>query len=1167
MKRKFIIVFIYIIFSIFIINNSYAIEQETKEIERFDVNRGFYRISICTDQNKVFDVVEDSKKVNALVGIWGKNNNANQRFKIEKTTKGNYKIIAVSSQLTLEIDGENIKQKSNSNNNTQEWIFETAENGYCYIKSANNGLYLTANGENLKANAKDENKIQKFKLEKTADLSCGLTIPEGYYMIKSNLDESKVLDIDGTDKVNEENIHLWSKNGGSNQVFQVIYDKNNKNYKIKSVLSNKFLDIYMYSVNNGANVQTYSSENVDWQKWVINQEGSGIYTISSVWNGLYLNVTGNSTKNGTNIEVYSGNGGKSQKFSFEEINIPESTQSLASDGFYQIASVSNNNLSLDVLEASKNDKAIVGIYSNNGNANQRFKIRHEADGYYSIENVNSGLFVEVDALEVKQRKKDNNTYAQDWILQNDGNGNYYIISRSNGMYLTYNGGNNLKVLSKNGKNTQKFKLNKKASLTCKNELQDGGYYIIKSALNQNKAIDIEGASIDSEANAILWSKNSRNNQKFKITYNEKEENYTITSVRSKKALDVAWAGKENTSNIQQFTSNGGDNQKWIIEKNADNTFSIISVCNGLYVDLPYSSTKDGTNVELYSGNGGKNQKFIFELTQAVEGTKTISNGFYKIKTNLNANRVLDIGDFSKKTHTNVALWESNNGYNQRYKITYRDNGTYIIQAVHSKLVLDIGSNNSVEQDNLTYDEEQEWIIKANGNGAYNIISAHNGLYWNIENNDASLGRLLKISSQNGNANQKFSFEKVEVEEGTRTISDGTYQIVTVMNENKVLDIAESANYAGANLGLWDNSKHDNQKFKVAYQGNGYYKIFALHSGKAIAVQEAGNSRTVDVKQYDVSDSLKQDWIIKSAGNGCYNIISACNGLYLDVYGATANGGENIEVYTKNGGQNQKFKFKVPFEIRLEQGTYGSSGLQIKGDSRGSSLKYYKIGNGPNVFFGTFAVHGWEDEWSYDGQELTKIAETFKDRLISMQDESLANKWTIYLFPSVNPDGEYHGYTHNGPGRTSLYSAAPGNKGIDINRCWSVGYSRQKNDRNYNGTESFQAYEARALRDFLLSKRATNGQTVLVDLHGWLNETIGDGWIGSVYRSSFGMSKHISTYGQGYLVNWARSNLGYGGRAARSCLVELPTASGSWQVSSWGLADKYINATLQILRQM
>ena len=77
-----------------------------------------------------------------------------------------------------------------------------------------------------------------------------------------------------------------------------------------------------------------------------------------------------------------------------------------------------------------------------------------------------------------------------------------------------------------------------------------------------------------------------------------------------------------------------------------------------------------------------------------------------------------------------------------------------------------------------------------------------------------------------------------------------------------------------------------------------------------------------------------------------------------------------------------------------------------------SLKYYKIGSGPNVFFATFAIHGWEDDFNYDGKELTKIAEKFKEEIASNNDANLASKWTIYIFPSVNPDGEYYGWTHN-----------------------------------------------------------------------------------------------------------------------------------------------------------
>ena len=185
--------------------------------------------------------------------------------------------------------------------------------------------------------------------------------------------------------------------------------------------------------------------------------------------------------------------------------------------------------------------------------------------------------------------------------------------------------------------------------------------------------------------------------------------------------------------------------------------------------------------------------------------------------------------------------------------------------------------------------------------------------------------------------------------------------------------------------------------------------------------------------------------------------------------------------------------------------------------------------------------------------------------MALKDPNIAQKWTIYIFPSVNPDGEYNGWSHNGPGRTTLYSDAPEHKGIDMNRTWSTDWVKYTTDRNYTGTEPFQAYEARYLRDFLLSHKSKNGQTILVDLHGWLNETMGDDGISSYYRSQLGMSKHISSYGRGYLINWARANLGSNGRTARSALIELPEAHSSQDVDNWRLADKYINATITMLR--
>lgn len=306
-------------------------------------------------------------------------------------------------------------------------------------------------------------------------------------------------------------------------------------------------------------------------------------------------------------------------------------------------------------------------------------------------------------------------------------------------------------------------------------------------------------------------------------------------------------------------------------------------------------------------------------------------------------------------------------------------------------------------------------------------------------------------------------------------------------------------------------------------------------------------------------------------------------LNLDQRNTNVQKAKELELSNKKIGKYNEFEVKtqnnsLSFSRFYTEGTYGSSGLKIKGDSRGSSLKYYKIGNGPNVFFATFAIHGWEDNFAFDGKELTKIAESFKNRLYEMQDFDFTDKWTIYIFPSLNPDGEYHGWSHNEEGRTTYYSAAPAqnnvpaHKGVDMNRTWSTGwikysYSNSNGYRNYNGTEPFQAYEARALRDFILDHRSTNGQTILVDLHGWLNETMGDNDIGWFYRNELGLPKHISAYGMGYLINWARANLGSNGKTARSCLVELPEAYSAKQVSDWGLANKYTDATIKMLKNI
>lgn len=253
---------------------------------------------------------------------------------------------------------------------------------------------------------------------------------------------------------------------------------------------------------------------------------------------------------------------------------------------------------------------------------------------------------------------------------------------------------------------------------------------------------------------------------------------------------------------------------------------------------------------------------------------------------------------------------------------------------------------------------------------------------------------------------------------------------------------------------------------------------------------------------------------------------------------------------------------------LQKGTYGKSGLAVKGDSRGSDLKYYKLGNGENVLFATFAVHGFEDSYARDSKELTYTAEEFKNYLVEYNNYELFKNWTIYIFPTINPDGQNYGWTSHGKGRTTLYSAAPNHQGIDINRnFYTKDYEICTNSRNYNGTAPFQAYEAKYLSEFLLSRKSQNGQTILIDLHGWLNQTIGDNELGEYYRNEFEITEHIGTYGKGYLVNWAKSNLGNSNNVARSALIELPKVDSHTEYINKNYAEKYINATINMLESI
>ena len=314
----------------------------------------------------------------------------------------------------------------------------------------------------------------------------------------------------------------------------------------------------------------------------------------------------------------------------------------------------------------------------------------------------------------------------------------------------------------------------------------------------------------------------------------------------------------------------------------------------------------------------------FNEVKAADNKKTIDNGTYVIKSAINEKYVIDISNALKTDGANVQTWSNASVNQQKFKVEYISNGYYKITSVNSNKVLDVAgglktAGTNVQQFESNNTDAQKWLIKDAGNGYYYIVSKCNGLYVDVANGVAKDGSNLQMYTGNSTKAQKFKFEAVKTTTttatttttvtGTKTISDGTYTIMSAVNENFVLDIASASKNDGANLYIWKNESVARQRFKVKYLNDGYYTITAEHSSKVLDVANGGKTAGTNVQQYTSNNSDAQKWVIKDAGNGYYYIISKCNGLYMDVANGTAKNGSNIQVYTGNKTNAQKFKFK------------------------------------------------------------------------------------------------------------------------------------------------------------------------------------------------------------------------------------------------------------------
>ncbi|HAT4214773.1 TPA: cell wall-binding protein [Clostridium perfringens] len=231
---------------------------------------------------------------------------------------------------------------------------------------------------------------------------------------------------------------------------------------------------------------------------------------------------------------------------------------------------------------------------------------------------------------------------------------------------------------------------------------------------------------------------------------------------------------------------------------------------------------------------------------------------------------------------------------------------------------------------------------------------------------------------------------------------------------------------------------------------------------------------------------------------------------------------------------------------VTEGVYGKSG-------KGRDLEYYRIGHGKKVLFSVFGVHGYEDAWSGDSQELKIIAEKSVNRLRSEYNTKGIDlsEWSVYIIPSANPDGRIDGWTNNGPGRTTVTTKN------DINRSFPTGFSPFYSARNYTGPTALGSPEAKALYGFINKTMEGATEKVLLDVHGWENKTIGNPSIARYFDNEFGF-RNINKYPGGFVITYGNAI------GAKSVLVEFPVPYSHQDILRRDFSGKFANGLVNIL---
>jgi predicted alpha-1,6-mannanase (GH76 family) len=152
-------------------------------------------------------------------------------------------------------------------------------------------------------------------------------------------------------------------------------------------------------------------------------------------------------------------------------------------------------------------------------------------------------------------------------------------------------------------------------------ITSGAIYTLASKAS-GRVLDVGNSSMANGGNVDTWTNTTSDAERWMVTYLGNSL-YTLTNVGSGNLLHSANATPANSVNVDQSSSTNDNTIKWNIADAGNGYYQLASAAGPSFLlDLANGTNADGANVQLWTSNNSDPQKWLFQMQTAQNAAPT-----------------------------------------------------------------------------------------------------------------------------------------------------------------------------------------------------------------------------------------------------------------------------------------------------------------------------------------------------------------------------------------------------------------------------------------------------------------------------------------------------------------------------------------------------------------